>query len=490
MKFAGCVEWELTGACNLSCAHCYAKPGLRKKDELDTAEALGLARSLAEAGCRSLTLSGGEPTLRADWPRIAEELAKGGTAVQLVSNGQNLDREQARKAASAGLRMVLLSLDGMEASHDHVRRRPGAFQNVLRAADALGAADVPVGFITTVLRRNAGDLEPMARLMSRLGAALWQVWLGIPQDRSRLWMKPGDTASLVARLHDLRKTCPVLIIGDTIGYGPGCENLRFPRISADSPAWLPGPVETLPGFRCESGRGVLAIESNGEVKGCLALPRQCKVGSVREQSLETLQQLSHEMREKKLEELARSCAGCRHVALCQGGCHAMALAPGGRGYCLEKTPSSLPMYTGRKAAAAVAASVLLATSFAAGCSNSRKKPATNVKQEEVVKPKAGMDAATESDAAELPAQAGDAGQAEDMAKEDFLAALKDKWAMYCVCESDEKDENGKPLSTEPCMCISHMMCPPSQMWLCPDGTTMKKTKPEPAPEPEKKPEQN
>ena len=477
MKFAGCVEWELTRACNLGCAHCYAKPGRRKKDELDTAEALDLARSLARAGCRSLTLSGGEPTLRADWPRIAEELAQGGVAVQLISNGQILNREEARKAGNAGLRMVLLSLDGMEASHDRIRRRHGAFQNVLRAADSLGAAGVPYGFITTMLRRNTGDLEPMARLMSRLGAALWQVWLAVPQDRSRMWLKPADTARLVARLRDLRKTCPVLILGDTIGYGPGCENLRFPRISADSPAWLPGPVETLPGFRCESGRSVLGIESNGEVKGCLALSGQCRAGNVREQSLETLWRLSHAMRQQRLEKLARACAGCSHVDACLGGCHAMALAPGGRDYCLEKTGCSRPRRAGRKAAAAVAASVLLATSFAVGCSTSRKKPAGNVQQEESAQPKAISDAAADPDAAD----------AVDATRTELQAKLELEWGMSCVCESNEKDKDGKPLSTEPCMCISHMMCPPSQAWLCPGGTTMKKV--QPAPEPEKKPEQ-
>ena len=89
--FPEMVEWELTRACDLSCAHCYQASSRPRAAELSTSEALEMARRLAELGCRSITLSGGEPTLRPDWSLIAARLSELSVGVQLFSNGQRMD---------------------------------------------------------------------------------------------------------------------------------------------------------------------------------------------------------------------------------------------------------------------------------------------------------------------------------------------------------------------------------------------------------------
>ena len=61
------VVWELTLACNLRCGHCGSRAGRKLPDELGTAECLDLVGQLEALGCELITLSGGEPTLRADW---------------------------------------------------------------------------------------------------------------------------------------------------------------------------------------------------------------------------------------------------------------------------------------------------------------------------------------------------------------------------------------------------------------------------------------
>jgi len=40
----------------------------------------------------------------------------------------------------------------------------------------------------------------------------------------------------------------------------------------------------------------------------------------------------------------------------------------------------------------------------------------------------------------------------------------------CTCVSEQKNQDGTPVSTSPCMCVSHMMCTATTgMWLCPEG---------------------
>ncbi len=70
--------WELTLRCNLRCRHCGSRAGRARDDELTLEEMLRVADALAELECRFVTLSGGEPLMRPEWPLIAERLISHG----------------------------------------------------------------------------------------------------------------------------------------------------------------------------------------------------------------------------------------------------------------------------------------------------------------------------------------------------------------------------------------------------------------------------
>ena len=167
------VEWAITSRCDLCCRHCYS--GAVRDRELGTARALDLADRLRAGGVRAVTLSGGEPTLRRDWPLVVERLARAGVVTRMISNGQSFRPETARGARDAGLQFVWFSLDGLEATHDDVRRSPGAFGRVMAAARAARDVGLPFGFMITVLRFNRRELHYMSRLEEVRAAARWQV---------------------------------------------------------------------------------------------------------------------------------------------------------------------------------------------------------------------------------------------------------------------------------------------------------------------------
>lgn len=118
--------WEPTRACDLSCTYCGSGAGSCRPNELSTAEALDLVAQLARLGTRLLTLSGGEPTLRHDWPELARAAVAAGLTVNLVSNGQGDGQRLADLAREVGLANVAISIDGLAATHDALRT-PGAF---------------------------------------------------------------------------------------------------------------------------------------------------------------------------------------------------------------------------------------------------------------------------------------------------------------------------------------------------------------------------
>jgi hypothetical protein len=79
--------WELTLRCPLACEHCGSRAGSARPDELSTTEALDVVRQLSEVGITEVTLSGGEPFLRRDWPEIARALADRGILCSLITGG-------------------------------------------------------------------------------------------------------------------------------------------------------------------------------------------------------------------------------------------------------------------------------------------------------------------------------------------------------------------------------------------------------------------
>jgi len=372
------VEWELTRACDLSCAHCYQGSSRRRTNELSTSAALEMAQQLADRGCRSVTLSGGEPTLRPDWSLIAARLNELSVGVQLFSNGQRIDAAAAKAAAGADLRMVILSLDGIGPTHDHVRGKVGAFDQVVRAAGLLRAHGVAVGFNTVLLAANLAELEQLSKLVQRLDAALWTIWLGIAsRPDNALWLGPADLVGLPARLRELRRSCPVLSVGDNLGAALGNEELRHPS-ACDHGC---GPQSR----GCPAADSVVGLRADGNLVGCLALP---EARERRASGASTLvQQLSwaRHQRQQRYRKILASCNDCSQLQRCAGGCHATALATGmDRSACIGP-PALVPAHLAsrRLRVAGVAASLFVAgaacnTQQSSTVSPSASAPATEV----------------------------------------------------------------------------------------------------------------
>ena len=110
-----CVLLEVTRRCNLRCRFCFADGGSAQDDPpLEELEA-AITDIVEKCGSVLLQLSGGEPTLRGDLPRLVRfAKAAGCGTVQLNTNGLRLAREPdyAARLAEAGLDIVFLQFDG------------------------------------------------------------------------------------------------------------------------------------------------------------------------------------------------------------------------------------------------------------------------------------------------------------------------------------------------------------------------------------------
>jgi GTP 3',8-cyclase len=164
---------SVTDRCNLRCGYCMPREVFgRDFAFLDRSELLSfeeierIARLAAGEGVRKIRLTGGEPLLRRDLPRLVEMLARIEELedLALTTNGTALSTH-AQALADAGLRRVTVSLDALEQrafSSMSDTRVPVA--RVLAGIDAAHAAGLRPVKVNMVVRRGVNEhcVIPMA----------------------------------------------------------------------------------------------------------------------------------------------------------------------------------------------------------------------------------------------------------------------------------------------------------------------------------------
>ena len=133
------VRVSVTDKCNFRCTYCMPAEGLEwlgRAEILTFEEIARLVRVLASLGVDEVRLTGGEPLVRRDLPKLVEMLADipGVRDLSLTTNGVLLDR-LAGPLVAAGLKRINVSLDSLS----HVRfaelTRRDALDAVLRGLE-------------------------------------------------------------------------------------------------------------------------------------------------------------------------------------------------------------------------------------------------------------------------------------------------------------------------------------------------------------------
>lgn len=331
--------WELTLACNMRCRHCAAHAGRARPDELDTAEALDLCRALADAGCTRVGLTGGEPLLRTDWAEIAAELASLGMGVGLVSNGKLFDRSVGERAQAAGVESMVFSLDGLQESHDWLRRESGSFARVLDGLRICGDLGLTASAISSIHIRNIDELEAIYELLRDEGVSGWRMQLYAPSygDPAGVQMQipPERLTGLIALLADLRGRRELDVgVGVNIGfYGGYEEDLR-----GDLGVRGEDQAEGFGGWLgCTAGLDTVGIDSSGNILGCNVLaytphPERFIEGNIRQRSFADIWNDPDGFaynRAFHMDLLAGGCRICEYGDICRGGCLWQALCDTG-----------------------------------------------------------------------------------------------------------------------------------------------------------------
>jgi cyclic pyranopterin phosphate synthase len=161
-RVADDLRISVTDRCNFRCTYCMPAEGLQwlPKEEILTFEELTRLLGLfVGLGVRGLKVTGGEPTVRADLPKLVEMFRSAGPEldISITTNGLLLDRLAAPLAA-AGIDRATVSCDSLLQHRFAEMTRRDALDKVLagiRAAEVAGL--VPIKINTVVIGGTNDD---------------------------------------------------------------------------------------------------------------------------------------------------------------------------------------------------------------------------------------------------------------------------------------------------------------------------------------------
>ena len=167
------VLLEVTERCNLHCAVCFADSGASGAEDPSIENiSWRLERAMNAAGPCNLQLSGGEPTLRDDLPKVVENAVRiGYSFVQVNTNGLRLasERDYGRRLRAAGLSSVFLQFDAIDDEIHRTLRGRALLDQKLQAVRNCGEAGLGVVLVPTLVRGvNIDSIGEIVRLAMQL----------------------------------------------------------------------------------------------------------------------------------------------------------------------------------------------------------------------------------------------------------------------------------------------------------------------------------
>lgn len=321
------LQWHITNRCNLRCSHCYQET--YGGGELGYDDLIGvldqykemLANWRREAGARSavrahITVTGGEPFVRSDFPRLLRQFARDREwySFAILSNGSYLDNAMVRELRRLRPRFVQVSIEGAEEVHDAIRGA-GDFQRTVAALRRLIRFRIPTMISFTAHRRNYRDFPAVAQLGVRLGVT--KVWSDrlIPSAArghvsTRDCLSPEETQEFFSLMAEARMEA---------------RRRWFCRTEVSLHRSLQFLVGGEDAYHCTAGDTLLTIMPDGTVFPCRRMP--IAVGNVRQQPLAEIYHTAPVLRElRDADRVSQGCERCTHNRRCRGGLKCLSYA--------------------------------------------------------------------------------------------------------------------------------------------------------------------
>lgn len=170
------LSFFVTNRCNARCSHCFNWKTM-PEGELSLEEIKKIDFGVFD----SVSITGGEPTLRTDLAEVCSHVAK--NKIYLNTNGLLPERIlEVIDRVGADMVNVTVSIDGTRGVHDQIRG-VNCFESAIKTIKMCKQAGTEVTILTTISRHNIGDVHRLMEYLKTEG----------------LYTKKGDVVFNIAR---------------------------------------------------------------------------------------------------------------------------------------------------------------------------------------------------------------------------------------------------------------------------------------------------
>jgi radical SAM protein with 4Fe4S-binding SPASM domain len=312
------VGFHFTNACNLRCKLCGAAADQPLADELTTQEAYNVIDNMAEAGLAHLSFGGGEPTVRQDLIPVLRYATRRINSVGMVTNGYLLDNKFTSELARAGLRQVMISLDGARTETHDANRGAGSYEKVIQAVKNCLYEGLSTRVSFTINQSNYQELKEVLALAVDLDVALNVQEFragGRGAGRDSLVLTREQRREMQRYLFEAQKTYGAARIGFENRYIIS-EDENTKKICTD-PNLSDGFYDYCVG--CFTGIYSFFLKSDGEVRLC-GRYAEGLLGNLKEKRLSDIWRSSEILLQlRNRDNLKGRCGSCVNRYIC-GGC--------------------------------------------------------------------------------------------------------------------------------------------------------------------------
>jgi cyclic pyranopterin phosphate synthase len=265
-RIADDLRVSVTDKCNFRCTYCMPAEGLPwlpKEQVLTFEEIVRLVGIFVQLGVKEVKLTGGEPTVRRELPKLVAMLreAHPDLALSMTTNGFLLDK-LAVPLAEAGLDRVTVSCDSLMRHRFAEMTRRDALEQVfegLAAAEEAGLTPIKLNCVV-IAGTNEDEVVDFARYVRETGYEVRFIEY-MPLDAEQKWERDKVVPSAQI-LEAIDKAFPLIAMGGT--EQEPATAFRF----ADGAPGAVGVIASVTEPFCETCNR-LRLTADGQLRACL-----------------------------------------------------------------------------------------------------------------------------------------------------------------------------------------------------------------------------
>lgn len=198
------LQWHITAECDQHCRHCYIYNSPEINAEIKNSKKIkyqflkGIADNFMSS-CERLnalpifSLTGGDPILSPYFWKLVRYLKSKRVEMGIMGNPFHITNDVAERLRRYGVSNYQLSLDGLEQTHDSMRKN-GSFKATFKAARALMKYGIKVNIMSTVSKLNSHEIPQLTKLIAKAGidSASFARYCPTSKEDKALIFKPNE----------------------------------------------------------------------------------------------------------------------------------------------------------------------------------------------------------------------------------------------------------------------------------------------------------